>query len=910
MRNTEIIKDNFEMQCTGCGACKNVCPTNAIEICENKDGFLFPVIDETKCIDCKKCQRTCPANNELTANLPNPSCYAVWAKDDIRIKCSSGGVFGAIAQKFLEEGDYVSGAVYKDLNHIEHIVTNNIEDLPKIIGSKYVQSDTKDCYKQIKEILESGKRVLFCGCPCQVSGLNQVIGENENLYTMDLICHGVPSYKFYRKYLEGYENIKEIDFRDKSVFGWSTEINITLKNGKKINKRHEGDTFYKGFLPCLVQRNSCEMCRFSSLPRQADLTIGDFWGVERYNPAWNDRRGTSVVLVNNKKGEALLNKYKEQFSMIEEAPIEEAMRVNSNIAKPFKPHHAKRRFFRDIDVVGDVNKMVDMCIQSKYDVGIVGLWFGLNFGSVLTYYALYEVINDLGYSALMINKPDFMWIPRYENPNTVAQRFIRKHCNVSMVRGKDSLKELSNHCDAFVVGSDVVWNYEICGKTAGQFLFLDFADDRCKKIAYASSTGTGFNAPPREHTLSKYYINKFDAISVREQEAADICKEQFGVNADLVMDPVFLCDREKYIELSKESQKSFPEKYLSSYILGPDETKRRMLETLKERFNIPFRIMPNPNHDESISRLGWANDEEILHNGDVEDFLACINNSEYFFADSFHGLCFAVILHKKFVVVTGKHQKDNCRFKNLLNSIGEIDRLVFIEDFLENPSSIIEKMEKPIDFNRIDTIIKKRAAASKKWLDDALKTPKSNTAKNPLEDIVDLLMKENDRLSKSVNSLMQFTGLDLPLEDNIFNYLTKLKRNCKDKIIIISAKDTPGSAINPELQVKLSSLGIGTNLQDKHWHGYLAVINDGVVMSEQCIYDSNVEANITLNDTDIHVLSGPLHASNVASIKINGVEHAVNSRGLNIVVYQKNAGMVIDSVCFDTHHHLFGVKRK
>ena len=365
MEAEKIILGNFKQSCTGCATCQNVCPMNAISMELDTDGFLYPNIDNHKCIDCKLCQSKCPINNDgINVATDAPNCYAVAAKDEICLKCSSGGVFGAIAELFIKNDGYVSGAIYDESFNVHHVVTNKMEVLNKIIGSKYVQSETSNVYKEIKQLVKSGKKVLFCGCPCQVAGIKSVVGNDDNLYTMDLICHGVPSYHFYHKYLERYGAIKELNFRDKKVFGWSTEINLIKKNGEEIHLRHENDTFYKAFLPCLVQRESCAECKFSVLPRQGDLTIGDFWGIEKYDRQLFDKRGMSVVLTNTAKGEKLLKSNSNAFRVITNVPIEIASRVNKNIYHPFKAHFARERFFRDIKIV----KGLSARKQKMYDL--------------------------------------------------------------------------------------------------------------------------------------------------------------------------------------------------------------------------------------------------------------------------------------------------------------------------------------------------------------------------------------------------------------------------------------------------------------------------------------------------------------------------------------------------------------
>ena len=915
-----VFQENFYKKCTGCGACANACPFQAISVCENKNGFLYPQIDENLCINCKKCEKICPENNNFQrkTNYTSPECLAVWAKEEIRLPSASGGVFGAIAKAFLAEGNYVCGAVYESIYRVKHIVTNKTSDLPQIIGSKYVQSNTENCYREIKQILDKGYKVLFCGCPCQVAGLFSVVGEHNSLFTMDLVCHGVPGYEFYLDYLKKYEEPEKIDFRDKSVFGWSSSINLTLKDGRIVRKSCDEDTFFKGFLPCIVQRESCSQCSYSSLPRIGDLTIGDFWGIRDYKRNLDDGKGTSVVLVNNEKGKFLMENFHNLFQLVEKVPIVEAIRINKNIERPLNAHPSRQRFFRDYDIVQDKDKLIEMCRSAHYDIGIVGLWFGLNFGSVLTYYALYKVINSLGYSALMINKPKFMWIDRYENPNTIAQKFIRKHCNVSSVKDELTLQELSNHCDSFVVGSDVVWNYEICGKTAKQFLFLDFADDsKCKKISYASSLGTGYDAPTEIHALSKYYLQKFDYISVREQEAADICLNKFDVKADIVMDSVFLCEKEHYYNIANDTQKVFPQKYIGAYILGPDILKKEMLLTLQKEYHMPFQIMPNPNEDEQISQLQWENESEILHNGEVEDFLACIKNCEYFFADSFHGLCFAIIFHKKFVVVTGKYQKDNCRFKNLLKTIGLENRLIYIEDFIENKNLITEQIRKEIDFDQVDMVLQKKSEESIEWLKNALSSPKKNHVS-----IEDFLMKKIQKQDKEIKELSEKTDrlketlilsfsynhkYAFAFEKKAFAFLNKLAKGLDNKIIFLAACDTVGLAINFSVQEYFSQLGVTQNLINQHWKGYVAILDSGKIVFEELGKETNdsVEKTLYYDGLHINVKSHPLNSGNFAEISIDDINYSLNKRGINIVVYDNVMRKVICKSVIDTHSPTF-----
>lgn len=498
--------------CTGCCLCQNVCPTNAISMRENQEGFIYPFVESSKCVECGKCLRYCPVENPEYNNDENPVCHAINATNEIRKNAASGGVFSAFAELLLNNGGVIYGAAYNDDFSVEFKKAENLQELAKLKGSKYIQSKADNVYSNVKNSLSAGKRVLFGGCPCQVAALYKYLDNSDitNLYTMDIVCHGVPSPKVLQKYLKenfAGKKIRKLDFRDKSVYGWSSGINVYFEDGTVYRRLHTEDSFYKAFLPCICLRKSCANCKFSRLPRQADLTIGDFWGIEHFDKSLNDHKGTSVVLVNNKKGREIIEKCVQFWDKDIITPIEEATRINKTIMQPFHAHPARRRFFENLDRYS-LDILVEKCQTHHYDIGIVGLWYGLNYGSILTYYALYKVVNQMGFDALMINKPNELWNERYIDRNSIANRFIYENCYVSNVRrNKRDWEDLNNHCDTFIVGSDVVWNYKICGLQSHQFFFLDFVDDSKKKIAMASSFGSGYDAPEDERILDKYYIN-------------------------------------------------------------------------------------------------------------------------------------------------------------------------------------------------------------------------------------------------------------------------------------------------------------------------------------------------------------------------------------------------------------------
>lgn len=266
--------------CTGCCACANSCPVEAIKLVENNIGYYNPVIDEEKCINCGKCDAVCPELNTIKGNCSGQKVYACQAEDDIRYISSSGGAFTLIAEEILAKGGYVAGAAFDENWNVNHIIIDNIADLDKLRRSKYVQSYIRaDFYKDIKQLLKNNKYVLFSGCPCQAAGLKSYLGKNyEKLIIVDLLCAHSASPKAYRKFLTDSfpgEEIQNINFRSK-IKGWDSHTVVVTDKHPKEEITHN---FMKAFVPHLLMNECCKSCKYTTTSRQGDITIGDYWGI-------------------------------------------------------------------------------------------------------------------------------------------------------------------------------------------------------------------------------------------------------------------------------------------------------------------------------------------------------------------------------------------------------------------------------------------------------------------------------------------------------------------------------------------------------------------------------------------------------------------------------------------------------
>lgn len=348
---------NNKNECYGCGACVQVCPKQAISFEEDIEGFLYPKIDTANCCDCGLCRKSCPIYNSPTSFTPKdyPTAYAVWNKsDEIRLSSSSGGVFTSLANKTISEGGVVFGVAFDSNFKAIHTCVDSADQLGALRGSKYTQSFVGDSYKKAKEILNKNIKVLFSGTPCQVSGLYTYLGkEYSNLITCDCVCHGVPSpgiFELYKEHLQKlYDSeIETFSFRNKSKSWKSYHVFVTFKNGKQLFTSFKEDPYMIGFIKNIYLRPSCHTCKYASVQRQSDVTLADFWGVEKFYPELDDDRGTSLLLVNTHKGAQFLQLCENEF-FIHQCELLNATKENPSLLGPSSPNILRTKFFNQMN---------------------------------------------------------------------------------------------------------------------------------------------------------------------------------------------------------------------------------------------------------------------------------------------------------------------------------------------------------------------------------------------------------------------------------------------------------------------------------------------------------------------------------------------------------------------------------
>lgn len=342
------IEGLADSRCCGCAACANACAVGAISMAENQEGFLYPVINRERCVGCGACDRACPRLEEY------PMAYAAMCNSShIREKSSSGGVFHLLAEKILSQGGAVYGAAFDENFEVCHCRVDSIDDLEKLQGSKYVQSRIGEVFRDVKAQLATGKLILFSGTPCQCEGLSSYLGKSyANLYVVDFICHGVPSPAVWHSYVQYVAGLKKgtqishVSFRSKNLSWERYLLEFTFANSSKYRNDLHTDIYLRGFLKDLYLRKSCYECTSRKLHRVSDVTVADFWGVQKVLPDMYDGRGTSLVLVQSDKGQRLFDGIDARISRVNFA---EAIRRNPAYFCSPVIHQKRDAFFQRLE---------------------------------------------------------------------------------------------------------------------------------------------------------------------------------------------------------------------------------------------------------------------------------------------------------------------------------------------------------------------------------------------------------------------------------------------------------------------------------------------------------------------------------------------------------------------------------
>lgn len=370
----------------------------------------------------------------------------------------------------------------------------------------------------------------------------------------------------------------------------------------------------------------------------------------------------------------------------------------------------------------NIPKQFEYSIDTKNAAALYTLWFGLDYGSILTAYALYQIVNQMGKKSYLIEKPAALWSEHYAEKDNIAGKFIYKYCDVIPATTNKAAHETVKEIDIHIVGSDVVWDCEVIGKQADKYFYLDDVEGESKcRISYGTSIDVNYDFAVNKINDYSILLHKFQGISVKSLEESLILSDIFHIQPEIVLDPVFLCDKASYLMCAEQAVAKKIEKenhFIFTYIKNGNERKRSFVlkgnNILLETYLAPLRNFIDINrYPESKASLGLDPAYHIL----VEDWLYYLINSDFVITDDYYGMCFAILFEKNFVVICDKGIKDISRYTTLLNQLDLMERLVYTNDDFKKKEYLFRK---PIRYNKVNSKLTEMQQSSYKWLSDLI----------------------------------------------------------------------------------------------------------------------------------------------------------------------------------------------
>lgn len=685
------------------------------------EGFIRACVDAETCIHCNLCNKVCPAG---AGKLKPPSdflaAYAAWNASLPELKLSSsGGIFSVLANRTLAAGGVICGAIYDNNGHVYHTLVEDAAGLSRMRGSKYVQSEMRDCYSRIKEVLKENREVLFSGTGCQVAGLKAYLGrESSHLLTLEIVCEGTPSPGVWERHLHhvcpNMAELHYLSFRDKA-YGWTqtlvAEYTDIAGEHRKIAIPAAKEPYIKAMHAAICQARNCYNCQFREGRSGSDILIGDMWALRTVAPEARPECGASVIICNSERGVQVVNEIKQHLGFCKSiSPLSATINNGYVYRAPVIDPRAREIFYNSYKQGAQLPEYIDQAMQQSNRVAILNHAGHCNYGSNLTSFALQEALRRMGYDARTVSLVPF----KAEHPSQAAPFASFSEGVIRWTRpvyGPQTCTALNHEFDTFIVGSDQVWRYpkSRLRRFAEPAFYLDFAAPGKRRVAYAASFGIDrYQGPSAQVKRLGRALQDFDAVSVREEQGCQILKKQFGYDgAAVTIDPVFLLSRKDWQRFSLAAEQEAQQGALCSMFFFFASAMQHTLAAYAEQQGVVWQNLP----ENGASVMTW---------------LRRIEYAGLVVTDSFHTLCFAIIFKRPFVVVSS----DSCgksRMASLLEQLGLAERIIDMDDMDEASllSSFTRIVETTIDYSLVEQRLAELADASREWLQQAMRKPVS-----------------------------------------------------------------------------------------------------------------------------------------------------------------------------------------
>ena len=679
------LSDLDKNSCIGCGNCKIICRHDAIEMRENEEGFVYPAVIKDKCTDCGMCEKKCPAILSPSSHRSVKDLYACQNADQETLKSSSsGGLFPLLEQEMLSEGGVVCGAAWDGLN-VRHIIISKESEIRLLQGSKYVESDLGDVFVKIHAFLKNGRKVLFSGTPCQCAALKAYLGADacKNLLLADIICHGAASPLVFRKYINEISPDKpdEISFRKKE-YGWmNCYVSIQSKKTDYYISNNF-DPYMRGYLSNYFSRPSCQKCVYNKLPnRPGDISLGDFWGIDKAAVDFDIDDGISALLINSELGLRYWEKIKSRLKILQKFDFH--VLDNPVLFSDNTIPDDRTQFWQEMKKDVKIVDLLEKYTNTDRRVAIINHSFSNeNYGALMVSYCMENLIAKINFEPVTVN----LYEPAQENPDFASFKNEFLHLSRPINLFGD-WRVLNEDYSMFVFGSDQIWRNWFSDKVMLNFLG-GFADSRKKLIAYGASIGLKeLNLSPFLHSAYQFLLGTFSKISFREKNAVKWCRDEFNISSKWVCDPVLMCDEETFRPIMEKEKCEYHTPYVGYMIFKNQEFDK------KETYSFIEKMAKHLSLDSIVDVANCKiNDRYVMRS--IPSWLNLIKNSSYMITDSYHGVILSIVFKKQFVCLMNPSNGRD-RFLSLIDLFHSRDH------FADSVSKIeIDKLH-PIDYDAL-----------------------------------------------------------------------------------------------------------------------------------------------------------------------------------------------------------------
>ena len=732
-------------------ACFNTCNYDAIDITTDESGF-YKIKRNSNCIGCNQCFHVCPVINPIVNNNNKRPIIFIGKNrnNSIREKSSSGGIFHSLAKANIDNGGVVYGAAFSK-EKLEHKRVSTIDQLELLIGSKYIQSDIGNSLRMVKNDISHNIPVLFAGTPCQIAGLYAHLGyKPPNLTTIDLVCHGVSSRYYLNEYISKHiptdmsPNDFSILFREKSN-GWRNYSIVIINSNKEVihSISFRKSSFFLNYLSNQNIRESCKTCNFCSNPRIADITLGDFWGIEKITKKNDDNKGVSLVISNSHQGSLFLRNISKDLTIIKNPDYSMLFNYNPSL------------IFPSISYDKINNSTNAKSISNSKNVLMMNLAYtDNNYGAVLVTYALQEIIKKIGYIPKTLNFNPFTYPSIIKKKESASfYRFREKYIDMTSVCNTPlDFTNLIDSFNIFLTGSDQVWRRESNIEMISAF-YLKWVPIQKKIISYAPSFGVEYWEGNKESLFhAKQCLSRFDHISIRELGGKALLENFFNIQATHVLDPVLLADKDIFEKLIEDEPPI--SNYIACYLLNDSHNKDITSESIvkiSKSLQLPVINIKGNKSD-------FYNYDFFQYNT-ISKWLTLLKYSKYLITDSYHGILFSILYNIPFIYIN--------------REIGGNDRIKSIEeifDFIIPKVKTIHELStnllktETINFNLINNKLTMLREKSLKYLVSSLQSEKELSLSTLLHE-VNLLSDQIYYTNQTINNLKSRLN---KAENNIF----------------------------------------------------------------------------------------------------------------------------------------------